>query len=139
MKAVLWRGCFLLYLPERGIIFVCEKWTKNIHDLLFQKPGNALSVVENDDFTRAILRRFLTDGTISMLVQNTRAGILIHFYIILKLIQNFRAANLVIANIQMYISPQVPKFERNWSQYYWKEQYYLWLNSTTDTPVFMIL
>ena len=139
MKAVLWRGCFLLYLPERGIIFVCEKWTKNIHDLLFQKPGNALSVVENDDFTRAILRRFLTDGTISMLVQNTRAGILIHFYIILKLIQNFRAANLVIANIQMYISPQVPKFERNWSQDYWKEQYYLWLNSTTDTPVFMIL
>ena len=86
---------------------------KNLHDLLFQKPGNALSVVENDDFTRAILRRFLTDGTISMLVQNTRAGILIHFYIILKLIQNFRAANLVIVNIQMYISSQVPKFERN--------------------------
>ena len=139
MKAVLWRGCFLLYLPERGIIFVCEKWTKNLHDLLFQKPGNALSVVENDDFTRAILRRFLTDGTISMLVQNTRAGILIHFYIILKLIQNFRAANLVIVNIQMYISPQVPKFERNWSQYYWEEGYYLWLNSTTDTSVFMIL
>ena len=64
-----------------------------LHGFPFQTSKNALSVVENDDFTKVVLRRLPTDDKISMLVSehaNQHTNFIFISY--LKLIQNFITA-----------------------------------------------
>ena len=60
-----------------------------LHGFPFQTSKNALSVVENDDFTKVVLRRLPTDDKISVLVLEHANQHINSFYIIFKTYSEF--------------------------------------------------